>query len=160
MCLSSTGRWCLSSHSCRDQHANAHSNASDNEEELATKAINSPGSVEREDDTESSVEGVDQSDGVGAVEDLLVDDGAVRVECALTSDLLAAVDNHGDQYSLPDRLVLPQSRITTRDGFSLEFNGFTDGGDFLLDDLLGRTNASQRGARLFVVATLLNVPSG
>jgi len=94
-------------HSSRDEHANAHAYATNDEQELASESINSPGSVEREENTKGSIESVDQRDCVGAGKHLLVDDGAVRVECSLAGDLLATVDNHRNVHAFPDRLVLP-----------------------------------------------------
>jgi len=63
------------SNSRNNDHANSHAQGTDNEQELAAEAIDSPDGVGSEEDSKGSVESVDQGDGACAFEDLLVDLG-------------------------------------------------------------------------------------
>jgi hypothetical protein len=142
-----------------DDHAKTHADTADNEQELATKTIDSPCSVEGEQDTECGVESVDQSDGVGSLEDLLVYNGRVRVKSTLSSDLLSSVDDHCDVHTLTNRLVLPERRVAAGNSLSLKLDGLTDDEDLIVDLLLCISNTGQGLLRSVVVLVLLDVPA-
>lgn len=103
--------WGLSLDGCDDDHAESHTDTTDDEQEAATKAVDSPGRVEGEEDTEGGVESVDEGDGRRGLEDFLVDLGGVAVERALTSDLLTGVDDKSEHQTLADGAILPESRV-------------------------------------------------
>lgn len=50
-------------HCSNDQHAERHTDTSDDEEEATTETVNGPGRIECEQDSKGGVEGVDQCDG-------------------------------------------------------------------------------------------------
>ena len=87
----------LGAHDCDDEHADAHADAADDEQELAPEAIDGPSGVQREENTKGGIERVDQRDLVAVRKDVLVDDGRVAVQRTLTCNLLARVDDEGEQ---------------------------------------------------------------
>lgn len=108
---SSSKSWGLRLYRCDDQHAERHADTTDDEEEATAETVHSPGGVEREQDSESCVEGVDQCNSRGAFEDLLVDLGRVTVQGTLTSDLLAGVDDKCKGKTLAYGTILPEGRV-------------------------------------------------
>ena len=112
--------WGLRFDESDDDHADAHADATDDEQELAAVAIDCPDCVQCEDDTKGGIEGIDQCNGGGRGEDFLVDLGAVGIQGALTGDLLSTVDHKGEQKALAYRAVFPESGVGGGD-FFLEF---------------------------------------
>lgn len=102
---------CLSLDGGSDDHADAHANATDDQQELSAKAVNGPDSIEGEQDAESSVESIDKHDLRCTLKDLLVDLSRISVERTLASDLLTSVDDKGDDESFSDRSILPEGRV-------------------------------------------------
>lgn len=99
--------WSLRLDGGGDDHAKTHANCADDEKRLTAEAVDGPGGVEREDDAEGGVEGVDEGNLRGTGEDLLVDLGGIGVERALTGNLLAGVDDESEQQTLAHRGILP-----------------------------------------------------
>lgn len=144
---------------CEAQHTDGHTDATDNEEEFATEAVDGPDSVEREDDSAGAVDGVDEVDGAAVGVDALVDLRRVVVERALAGKLLAGVDDKGDPETLAHRGVLPECTVARRDGFFLEFECFANHEDFVFDFLLGVADAAEGGARFVDLLAVLDVPT-
>ena len=143
-----------------DEHADTHADGSGDEQELAAKAIDGPSGVESEQNTECSVEGVNESNGRGVGEDLLVDNGRVGVEGTLAGDLLTGVEDKGEQQTLAHGAILPEGRVGRGDGFLFELESFTDLEDFVLDFFFGVADLSETGAGLLDSAATLYVPTG
>lgn len=143
-----------------DDHADAHADAADDEEEFAAEAVDGPGGVEGEEDAEGGVEGVDQADlGGFFAPDFLVDFGRVRVERALAGDLLARVEDEGEEETFAHGTVFPERRVGRGDGFLFEFEGFADHQDLVFDLLLRVADPAEAGACGVDVVALLDVPS-
>jgi len=104
-------RWRFGINGSDDDHADTHADGTDDEQELAAESVDGPGSVHSEEDTESSVESVDESNGRRVGKDLLVDLGGVGVEGTLSGNLLTSVDDESEQQTLANRSVLPQSTV-------------------------------------------------
>lgn len=158
--LCTVKRWGLRFHSCGNDHANTHAYATEDKQKLAAKAVDSPGGVESEEDGTGGVQGIDESNRVGALENLLIDDGTVRVECTLPCNLLPCVDDHRDVHPLADTLVFPQRGVATGDGLGLKFKSLSDLCDLGLHLLFAVTNSEQRVAGLLVTFAFLDEPSG
>lgn len=109
-----------------DDHTNTHTDTTDDEKELSSKAVDDPDGIQGEKNTKCSVQGVDEGDLAAAGENLLVDLGRVRVERALTSDLLASVDDQSEEHTLAQGLVLPQSRVVSGNSLLFILNSFAD----------------------------------
>lgn len=93
---------------CRDdQHACRHTDTTNDKEEATAETVNSPSGIEREQDSESRIEGVDQCDSRGAFEDFLVNLSGIAVEGALTGNLLASVDDKRQTKTLAHGFILP-----------------------------------------------------
>lgn len=127
-------------------HADCHADGADEQEEAAAVAVDDPGCVEREEDSEGAVESIDELDRGVVGEDVLVDDGAVVVQRALAGELLADVQEDceycdGSRVSFnfatfsgllqltqspPDRLILPKRRIARDVIVLLELDGTAD----------------------------------
>jgi len=103
--------WSLRLYCRDDQHAERHANATNDEEETTAEPVHSPGRIEREQDSESCVECVDQRDGRRALEDFLVDLSRIAVERALPGDLLAGVDDESETETLAHGAIFPESRV-------------------------------------------------
>lgn len=142
-----------------DDHAKTHANCADDEKRLAAEAVDGPGGVEREDDAEGGVEGVDEGNLRGTGEDFLVDLGGIGVERALTGNLLTGVDDESEQQTLAHRWILPQRGVARRDGLLLELERLTDHQELVFDVLLRVADAAERGARSINIVALLDVPT-
>ena len=142
-----------------DEHADAHAYAADDEQELAAETVDGPGRVEREDDAKGRVQGVDERDLVAVGKHVLVDDGRVGVQRALARDLLARVDDEGEEEPLAHRAVLPEGQVAGRDGLLFELERLADDEDLVFDFLLRVAHLAQRLPRLFDVVAVLDVPA-
>lgn len=143
---------------CRnDQHAYRHTNTTNDEEEATAETVNSPSGVERERDSKSRIEGVDQCNGGGAFENFLVDLGGVAVERSLASDLLAGVDDKRKKETLAHGFILPQSRVGRRDGLFLELNRLADHKKFVVNLFLCVSYTGQSAASTLKFL-LLDIP--
>jgi hypothetical protein len=151
-------RWCFSFNSGDNDHAETHADTTDNQEELASEAINDPHRVQCENDTEGGVEGVDEGDRSGVGKHLLVDLRRVRVQGALSSDLLTGVDDERQSHTLAQGLVLPERTVVAGDGFLFVLESLTDPQDFLLNFLFSLTDSAQSRAGLLDVVTSLEEP--
>ena len=109
-----------------DQHANGHTDRTSDEKELASKAVNGPSSVEGEEDSESGIESINQSNLRSILEYFLVHDSAVCVKRSLAGDLLASVEDERKIQPLTDRLIFPESGVAAGDGFFLELDSLAD----------------------------------
>lgn len=109
-----------------NDHTDTHTDATDDQKEFSSEAVDDPHGIESEKNTKCSVQSVDEGNLAAASENLLVDLGRVRVERALASDLLTSVDNQSEEHTLAQRLVLPQSRVVSGDGLLLILNSFAD----------------------------------
>jgi hypothetical protein len=96
---------------CNNQHAEGHTDATNDKEEATAEAVDSPSCVEREQDSEGGVESVDQCNSGRALEDFLVNLGRITVERALTSDLLAGVDDERKTETFAHGTILPEGRV-------------------------------------------------
>lgn len=88
---------CLSVYCCNYDHAESHSDGAYNEKEFSAVSIDRPCSIEGEEDGECGVHSINQENGVGAGENLLVNDGAVGVQGSLPGELLSGVQGEGDE---------------------------------------------------------------
>lgn len=95
----------------------------------------------------------------GGFPDLLVDGCRVRVESTLAGELLADVEDKGQNETLSNRLVLEQSRVSGADGLVLIFDGLADGQELFFNLLIGVSDSPQGSTRGFNVVVLLDVPS-
>jgi hypothetical protein len=141
-----------------DQHANRHTDTSNDEEKSTAETIDSPGRIEREQYPKSCIECVDQGDSRGAFENFLVNLGGVAVERALASDLLAGVDDKRKAQTLAHGFVLPQSGVGRRDGLVLELDRLADHEKFVLNILLCVSYSGQRAASTLEFP-LLDIPA-
>jgi len=82
------------------EHACSHAKSPNDEEEFSAISIDSPDGVQCEEDTTSSVDGIDQVDSRGIFVNTLVDLRRVRVQSALAGQLLSTVDDEGDVETL------------------------------------------------------------
>ena len=151
--------WCFCFDGRDNDHAETHTDTTDNQKELSSEAINNPDSIQGEENSKGGVQCVDQSNLTVAGKHLLVDLGRVRVERALSGDLLAGIEDQSQTHTLAQRLVLPESRVIARDGFPLVFDGLADLQQLLFDFLLSITNSLQSFASLLNVVASLDVPS-
>ena len=105
-------RRCLSLDRRHDDHAQAHAQAADDQEEFAPEAVDCPRGVEGENDAKGRVEGVDERDFGGLfAPDFLVDFRAVCVEAALAGGLLPGVKDEGEEETFADGPVFPERGI-------------------------------------------------
>lgn len=93
--------WCETND--RDDHrAHGHTARSNEEQESAAVSVDSPHSIEGEENTKSSIQRVDEVDGVDVVVPFLVDGRGVTVERSLSTELLSNVDEEGEVRTLAD----------------------------------------------------------
>lgn len=142
-----------------DEHADPHTDTTNDEQELAPIAIDGPGGVEREEDGKSGVERIDERDRRRVRKHLLVDLGRVGVERALAGDLLTCVEHKGEEQALAHRAIFPERRVARGYGFFFELERFADGQDFVFDFLLRVADFAQGGAGVFDAFTVLEVPA-
>lgn len=151
--------WCFCFDGRDNNHAETHTDTTDNQKELSSESINNPDGIQGEEDSKGGIQSVDQSNLTVTGENLLVDLGRVRVERALSGNLLASIEDQSQTHALAERLVLPESGVVARDGFPLVFNGLTNFQQLLLDFFLGIANSLQRFASLLDVVSSLDIPS-
>ena len=60
--------------------------------------IHDPSRVKREDDTQCTIQGIDELDGGVVLEDILIDDGTIIVERALTCQLLSDIEENSEHW--------------------------------------------------------------
>lgn len=73
----------------------------------------------------------------------MVNLGRVCVEGTLTCNLLAGVEDKGEQETLANGAILPESSVARRNGLLLEFESLANGQNLVLDFLLGLTDATE-----------------
>ena len=90
--------WRLCHHRCSRQHTKCHADRTYEEEEPATETIYDPSCVKCEENAQRAIQGIDELDGGVVREDILINDGAVIVEGALTCQLLSDIEENGEHW--------------------------------------------------------------
>lgn len=141
------------------KHTSSHTEGTNDEEETTPKTVGSPCGIEGEDNTESGVQSVDESNRVGVCEDLLVYNGGVSDQRTLTSNLLSGIEDQSNEKTLANRLVLPKGGVGARDGLGLEVKSLTDLENLKIDLFGGDTDSGKSAASVLLTTAVLHVPT-